>query len=316
MNKIAWIFPGQGAQFVRMGKDIFDIFPESRVIFETADEVLGYKLSELCFKGPMKTLTKTINAQPATFTMSIACLKAFESKIDREPSFFAGHSLGEYTALVAAKVFSFIDALNLVKERGRLMQQAPQSSKEGMAAIIGLNSKAVEEICAQVRAQWPGSYVQIANYNSPTQIVISGSLDAVKLCIKLAEEQGSYWATLLNVSRAFHSIFMQPVRKELEKVLSEVRFNDAKIPVISNVTGKALTTASEIKAELTNQLASPVQWSSTVENMINAGVTSVIEFGPGKILTGLIRSINCNIPLRLINLGDAKAIMSFPSCNC
>jgi len=315
MNKTAWVFPGQGAQFAGMGKDIYDSFPESKKVFKKADEVLGFGLSKLCFEGPVSQLTETINAQPATFTMSIACLAAIEGKVSEGPSFVAGHSLGEYTALVAAKAVDFVDGLVLVRERGRLMQEAPQSSKEGMAAIIGLESQVLEEICAQVRSRWPDSHVQIVNYNSPKQMVVSGSLDAVRSCIKLAEERGAEWTKLLAVSRAFHSIFMQPVAGDLKKALSKARFNDAKVPVISNVTGRALTGAGEIKTELAEQLFSPVQWTRSVEYMTNAGVTGFIEFGPGRILTGLIRNTCGDMPLMLTNLGSEKAISSFLNDN-
>ena len=309
MSKIAWFFPGQGSQFVGMGKDLYSTLPESKMVFEKVDEIMDFKLSNLCFNGPKKILTETINAQPAVFTMSIACLKAIENKKNKKPIFVAGHSLGEYTALVAANAIDFTDAVKLVRERGRLMQESPQSFKEGMAAIIGLDHEVIEEICTQVRLQRQNSYIQVANYNSPKQTVISGSIDALQMAMKLAEERGAKLATLLAVSRAFHTTLMQPVARKLEKAISAVKFYDATIPIISNVTGKPLTTANEIKSDLVRQISSPVLWVNSVEYMIASGVNTFIEIGPGKVLTGLIKHTNKSV--NLVNLGDLNSIRSF-----
>ena len=310
MSKTAWVFPGQGSQFVGMGKDLYNAFPESRKVFEKVDEVSSIKLSNLCFKGPGRELTETINAQLAVFTVSIACLKAIENRLDK-PLFVAGHSSGEYAALVAARAIDFTDAIKLVKERGRLMQEAPRVSKseEGMAAIIGLDKEVVEEICTQVRVQQQNSYVQVVNYNSPKQTVVSGSIDAVQKAMKLAEERGAKLATPLHVSRAFHTTLMQPVARELERAISSVTFYDAGIPIISNVTAKPITAANEIKSDLLKQINSPVLWVNSVEYMIMSGVNTFIEIGPGKVLRGLIKHTNRN--LTLINLGNVNSITSY-----
>lgn len=309
MSKITWFFPGQGSQFVGMGKDLYNTFPESKMVFEKADEITGFKLSNLCFNGPKKTLTETINAQPAVFTMSIACLKAIENKINKKPIFVAGHSLGEYTALVAAEAIDFIDAVKLVRERGRLMHEAPLSSKEGMAAIIGLDHEVIGEICTQVRLQRQNSFIHVVNYNSPKQTVISGYIDALQIAMKLAEERGAKLATRLAVSRAFHTTLMQPVARKLEKAISAVKFCDAMIPIISNVTAKPLTTANEIKSDLVRQISSPVLWVNSMEYMIASGVNKFIEIGPGKVLTGLIKHTNRSV--NLVNLGDVNSITCF-----
>jgi [acyl-carrier-protein] S-malonyltransferase len=291
-----------------MGKDLYSTVPESKLVFEKADEIIGFKLSNLCFNGPKKILTETINAQPAVFTMSIACLKTIENKLDK-PLFVAGHSLGEYTALVAANAIDFTEAVKLIRERGRLMQEAPQSSKEGMAAIIGLDNEVIEDICTQVRLQRQNPYIQVANYNSPKQTVISGSIDALQMAMKLAEERGAKLATLLPVSRAFHTALMQPVAKKLERAISTVSFYDAKIPIISNVTGKPLTAANEIKSDLVKQICSPVLWVNSVEYMIESDVNTFIEIGPGKVLTGLIKHTNKSV--KTVNLGNLNSIRSF-----
>jgi [acyl-carrier-protein] S-malonyltransferase len=309
MHNKAWVFPGQGSQFVGMGKDLYDTFPKVKEVFDDADNIMGFKISDLCFKGPKKILTETINAQPAIFLVSLACLKEIEDRMDNKPLYVAGHSLGEYTALLAADVVDFADGFKLVRERGRLMQEAPHLSKEGMAAIIGLDAEKVEGICTQIRAGKQNSFVQIANYNSPEQIVISGNIDALQMAMKIAQEKGAKLTTLLSVSRAFHTSIMQPVAKRIKTVISSIRFHDARIPVISNITGKPLVKSSEIKEELVYQLCSPVQWVDSVEYMVATGVDGFIEIGPGKVLTGLIKRINGNV--KLANLGDMDSIRSY-----
>ena len=287
--KVAYVFPGQGAQRVGMGHDLYRTSPRARAVFEEADAVLGCPLTELCFGGPEDVLCQTINAQPAILATSIAYLKATPGLWDGDgadpPAFVAGHSLGEYTALVAAKVLDFADALRLARERGRLMHEAGERMPGGMAAIIGLDEATVEQICQETG-------VEIANVNSPGQIGISGSKESLASAMELAKARGAKRAILLEVSGAFHSALMQSAVEGTSRAIAGLTFRDPVTPIVGNTTAQPLTTAEAVKAELVDQLCHCVRWQKSVEYMIDAGVSTFLEIGPGQVLTGLIKRID------------------------
>ncbi|HEY98238.1 MAG TPA: ACP S-malonyltransferase [Dehalococcoidia bacterium] len=307
MTKVAWVFPGQGSQSVGMCRDLYDVNNTAREVFEQADEVLGIKLSRLCFEGPEEELTQTINAQPALVTASYACLQAareIAGKSLPEPSFLAGHSLGEYTALTVAGVFDFATAVHLARERGRLMHEAGQLQLGSMAAIIGLEEQLLAEVCKKTDTV-------MANVNCPGQIVISGAADNITKAMEMATAAGAKRAIELQVSGAFHSPLMKPAVDGLVKYLEETEMKDPAVPVIANMTGEPLSTAAEVRAELRNQLTNPVLWQRTIEYIYGQGVPTFIEIGPGKVLTGLIRRINSEA--RTINLNDLESIRNLAS---
>jgi len=302
-SKVAYVFPGQGAQSVGMGRDLYDNFDSARAIFEEADKALGFSLSQLCFEGPEDELRQTINAQPALVTVSFACLKAAKEVAGDEalprPAFVAGHSLGEYTALAAANVLDFANIVSLARERGRLMYEAGLKRRGSMAAIIGLEEALLEEICQQTDTK-------IANINCPGQLVISGAEENVAKAVDLAKEKGASRAIPLQVSGAFHTPLMQPAVDGMAKIIPTVTFRDPSMPIIANTTAEPLTKGEEIREELLRQLCNSVQWQRTIEHMIGNGVSHFIEIGPGKVLTGLIRRINRDV--ETINIGDAESI--------
>jgi len=298
--RIAYIFPGQGAQSVGMGQDLYDGFESSRAVFKQADEALGFSLSQLCFEGPEEELRQTVNSQPAIVTVSLALLSAArENGALPLPSFVAGHSLGEYTALAAAGVLDFSDAVRLTRERGRLMHQAGQQNPGAMAAIIGLEEALLEEICWQTGAS-------IANFNCPGQLVISGHSDAVSKASEEALAKGASRTVPLQVSGAFHTQLMQPAAEGLKDFIAGIIFKEPSIPIIANTTAAELTTADAIKQELLSQLCNGVQWQRSVEYMIDKGVTTFYEIGPGRVLSGLIRRINRDV--KTININSAEAV--------
>jgi [acyl-carrier-protein] S-malonyltransferase len=302
MTKVAWVFPGQGSQSVGMCRDLYDAVKSARAVFEQADKALGLPLSELCFEGPEDELRQTVNAQPALVTAGYACLEAArEISGDKltAPSFLAGHSLGEYTALAVAGVFDFTTAVRLARERGRLMHEAGQKRAGAMAAIIGMDEAKLAEVCK-------ATDTIMANLNCPGQIVISGAAENITKAMAMATDAGAGRAIPLQVSGAFHSPLMQSAVEGLAKYIDATTFSNPIIPVIGNVTALPLTTPEEVKTELKKQLLSPVQWQRTIEYMVKQGITTFIEIGPGKVLTGLIRRINKEVITQ--NLGDLIAI--------
>jgi len=283
-----------------MGHELYQSSPQAKQVFEEADQALQFPLSRLCFEGPEEELRETINAQPALLTVSIACLMAaLEINGTMKPAIVAGHSLGEYTALVAANVLEFADAVRLVRERGRLMQEAGKTRPGGMAAIIGLDEATVEEICMETGAQ-------IANINCSGQVVVSGPKAAVTHSIDLAQSRGAAGAVPLEVSAAFHTVLMEPTVEGMARAISQIDFRPPEVPIVANSTAKPLTTIDEVKEEILQQLCHCVQWQPSVEYMVEAGISTFIEIGPGIVLSKLIKRISRQV--QVLNMGDLESI--------
>ena len=302
---VAYIFPGQGSQYVGMGKDLAEKSAQARDLFARADDILGVKLSQICFEGPEDQLKQTKNTQPAIFVHSIVLTHLIEKQ---DVAMVAGHSLGEYSALVYAGAMSFEEGLKLVRLRGELMQHAGEVEKGTMAAVVGLNPAVLEELCREASGE---GVVQCANFNSPGQIVISGSVTGVRRGMELAKAKGAKLVKELVVSGAFHSPLMQTAREGFRSALSAARISDAKIPVVTNVTARPAQKAQEIRTLLEEQLTSPVRWEESVACMASAGVTSFVEIGPGKVLQGLVRRIAPSVEIRGIDtFADLHATMT------
>lgn len=289
MQKTAFLFPGQGSQYVGMAKDLFEKSDEVKALFDLADETLGINLSEIMFNGPLEALKQTDVTQPAIFLHSVALLKLINTV---KPEATAGHSLGEYSANVCANSIDFTDALKLVHARGEAMLQASVHEPGTMAAIVGLHDAIVEEVCQTASNS---GIVQCANFNSPGQVVISGSVNGVHEAMKIAKAKAAKLVKELAVSGAFHSPLMQSAREKLNVKLNETKIINARIPVYTNVNATPVVEAGEIKKMLLDQLTSPVRWEEIIKNMISDGVDNFIEIGPGKVLQGLVKRINPNV---------------------
>lgn len=290
----AYLFPGQGSQYVGMGHNLYTAFSSARAVFEQADDILGIALSRLCFEGPEEELNDTFNTQPAVLMASIAALRAVEEKGLDGPAYVAGHSLGEFSALVAAEALTFADALHVVRERGRLMKQAGEKNPGGMAAIIALDRETVEGVCTMACDQ-SGEYVGTANDNCPGQLVISGTTAALEQALKLAKEKGAKRALPLTVSAAFHSPLMAEAADEFRRVLDATPFQTSTIPVVANATASPLTDPDDIRDAVGKQLTSPVHWTDSMRWLLNQGVTRFIEVGPKEVLTGLMKRIDRSV---------------------
>ena len=303
MVKIAFVFPGQGSQFVGMGKDFYDHVPSARKLLDEANEVLGCDLTSICFNGPEETLKLTENTQPALLVHSTMALKILrENGIDSILA--AGHSLGEFSALVSAGALQFKDAVRLVRLRGQFMQEAVPVGVGSMAAIIGLEIDILQQLCDQISED--SCIVQPANLNSPVQIVIAGHKEAVEQVSEKALKAGAKKAVLLPVSAPFHSALMKPAEIKLQKELEQTEFYDLSYPVITNIEAKPITKGSEARSALVKQVCSPVRWSETMQVLVDQGIETVIELGAGKVLSGLIKRFNRGI--KCYQVGDRESL--------
>lgn len=302
MSKVAFLFPGQASQYCGMGKDLAQNFPESQGVLEQADAALGFPISKMCFEGTEEELKLTENTQPGILSVSIAAYRALEKR-GVVPDFVAGHSLGEYSALVAAGGIEFADAVKLVRARGRYMQEAVPPGEGAMAAILGMAPSDVADVCKKASQ---GDVVSPANLNSPEQTVISGTAAAVKRAVEIASQSGAKRAVILPVSAPFHCALMMPAQKRLETDLRAARFSSLKFPLITNVDAEAITTGDEARESLIRQVTSPVRWLDSIREMIEAGVSVFVEVGPGKVLCGLLRQIDRSV--RALNVEDAASL--------
>jgi [acyl-carrier-protein] S-malonyltransferase len=302
MGKLAFLFPGQASQYPGMGRDLAEKYSESRAVFDEADAALGFSLFKLCCEGTEEALKQTENTQPAILTVSIAAYRALERR-GVTPDFAAGHSLGEYSAVVAAGGLDFAEAVKIVRGRGRYMQEAVPAGEGAMAAILGLPPLEVAEVCKKAAGK---DVVSPANLNSPEQTVISGAAAAVKRAVEIASQSGAKRAVMLPVSAPFHCAMMAPAQERLEADLRAATFHALKFPVITNVDAEAVTTGDEARDALIRQVTHPVRWLDSIHEMIEAGVTVFVEVGPGKVLSGLLRQIDRSI--RAFNVEDSAGL--------
>lgn len=304
MSKLAFLFPGQASQYPGMGRNLAETFPECRAVFDEADAALGFSISKLCFEGSEEELKQTENTQPSILTVSVAAYRILEKR-GISPDFVAGHSLGEYSGLVAAGALDFSTAVKLVRKRGQYMQEAVPVGEGAMAAIMGLSPSDVAEICKKAA---DGDVVSPANLNSPEQTVISGGAAAVKRAVEIASQSGAKRAVILPVSAPFHSSLMAPAQKQLEPELRAAAFSALKFPLITNVDAEAITSGEEARDALIRQVTMPVRWLDSVHEMIEGGVSIFVEVGPGRVLFGLLRQIDRSV--RCFNVEDAATLQT------
>jgi [acyl-carrier-protein] S-malonyltransferase len=304
MGKIAFIFPGQASQYAGMGKELAENFPEARAVFDEADKALGFSISQMCFAGSEEDLKQTANTQPAILTCSVAVQRVLAGK-GVTPDFVAGHSLGEYSALVAAGALTFSDAVKLVRKRGTYMQEAVPAGEGAMAAIMGLSPAVVTDACKRAAE---AEVCSPANLNSPEQTVISGHAGAVKRAVEIASQQGAKRAVILAVSAPFHCALMMPAQEHLEKDLRKTEFSNLQVPLVTNVDADTITKGEEACEALIRQVTMPVRWQDSMRLLIDEGVNTFVEVGPSRVLVGLMRQIERSVSA--LNVEDEKSLSS------
>ena len=302
---LAYIFPGQGSQHPGMGKDLADNFPAARRVFEEVDEALSFHISQLCFEGPAEALQLTENTQPAILSVSVAVLRAMEAEGFSQPVYVAGHSLGEYSALVAAGALSLADAARTVRARGRYMQEAVPPGQGAMAAVIGAELAEIEKVCSEASQ---GQVCAPANINSSNQVVIAGNADAIDRAMDLLKAKGAKRVVKLNVSAPFHCALMMPAQERLAADLGALSLDDLRIPLVSNVDAVEVRKAVDARDSLVRQVSSPVRWLESVELLIREGIDTFVEVGPGKVLSGLLRQISREV--KSLNVEDTASLKS------
>jgi [acyl-carrier-protein] S-malonyltransferase len=302
MGKVAFVFPGQASQYPGMGKELAEKYPAARAVFDEADKALGFSISKMCFEGTEDELKLTANTQPAILTVSVAAFRVLEEK-GIAPDYVAGHSLGEYSALVAAGSLKFADAVKLVRKRGTYMQEAVAAGQGAMAAIMGLSPAVVQDACKRAAE---GEVCSAANLNSPEQTVISGSAAAVKRAVEIASQSGAKRSMVLPVSAPFHSALMMPAQEKLAKDLQAIAFADLQLPLVTNVDADTIRTGEEAREALVRQVSMPVRWEESMRTLLDEGVNTFVEVGPGRVLTGLMRQIERSVAS--LNVEDEKSL--------
>jgi [acyl-carrier-protein] S-malonyltransferase len=302
MGKVAFMFPGQASQYPGMGKELAEKYPAARAVFDEADKALGFSISKMCFEGTEDELKLTANTQPAILTVSVAAFRVLEEK-GIAPDYVAGHSLGEYSALVAVGSLKFVDAVKLVRKRGQYMQEAVAAGQGAMAAIMGLSPAVVQDACKRAAE---GEVCSAANLNSPEQTVISGNASAVKRAVEIASQSGAKRAVILPVSAPFHSALMMPAQEKLEKDLQTTAFADLQVPLVTNVDADTIRTGEEARGALVRQVSMTVRWEESMRTLLDEGVNTFVEVGPGRVLTGLMRQIERSVAS--LNVEDEKSL--------